>query len=43
MDLKELGWGMWTGFVWLRLAQVARFCVQVNETLGSTKCGEYVV
>jgi hypothetical protein len=25
MDHKEMGWGMWTGFIWLRMGTSCRF------------------
>jgi hypothetical protein len=24
MDLREIGWGVWSGFIWLRIGTVVR-------------------
>jgi hypothetical protein len=29
MDPREIGWGAWTGLVWLRTGKVVGFCVRV--------------
>jgi hypothetical protein len=28
MDLTEMGWGMWTGFVWLRVGTSSGFLLK---------------
>jgi hypothetical protein len=42
MDLEEVGWGAWTGLVWLRIGKVAGSCECSNELSVSIKCGEFV-
>jgi hypothetical protein len=31
MDLREMGWGVWSGFSWLRIGTVAGSCVCGDE------------
>jgi hypothetical protein len=38
MDLREVGWGAWTGSFWLR----ASSCECGYEPSGSIKCGEFL-
>jgi hypothetical protein len=38
MDFQEVGWGAWTGLMWLRIGIGG-----VNEPSGSIKCGEFLV
>jgi hypothetical protein len=33
----------WTGFIWLRIGQVAGFSVHSNKPLGLVKCGEFLI
>jgi hypothetical protein len=40
MDLQEVGWGEWTGLIWLKIGRVVWACECGNETSGSIKCGE---
>jgi len=42
MDLQEVGWGVCTGFNWLRIGTAADTCECSNEPLGSIKCGEFL-
>jgi hypothetical protein len=42
MDLRELGWKAWTGLIWLRMGQDARFCERGNEPSVSIKFGEFL-
>ena len=42
MDIQEVGWGAWTGLIWLRNGQVAGTCECGNEPAGSIKCGEFL-
>jgi hypothetical protein len=37
MDIHEVGWGAWTGWMWLRI-----WTGGGNEPLGSMKCGEFL-
>jgi hypothetical protein len=34
--------GAWTGWIWLRIGQMAGCCECGNEPLGSIKCGEFL-
>jgi len=34
--------GAWTGWIWLRIGQVAGSCKSGNETSVSIKCGEFL-
>jgi hypothetical protein len=38
MDLREIGWNVWTGFIWFRVGS----CEHGNEPSGSIKGGEFV-
>jgi len=40
MDLQEMGWGAWTGLIWVR---IRTGCMCGNETSDSTKCEEFLV
>jgi len=40
MDLQEVGWGAWTGLIWLRMQTG---CNCDNETSGSIKREEFLV
>jgi hypothetical protein len=40
MGLQEVGWGEWTGLIWLRIGQMVWLCECGNEPSGSIKCGE---
>jgi hypothetical protein len=42
MDLREIGLGMWIGFIGLRIGQVAGSCEHGNEPSDSIKCGEFL-
>jgi hypothetical protein len=42
MDLQEVGCGAWTGFIWLRIWQVAGCCECGSEPSGSIKCVEFL-
>jgi hypothetical protein len=42
MDLREMGWVVWTGFSWLRIRNNAGSCEHGNEPLGSIKCWEII-
>jgi hypothetical protein len=42
MDLHEVGWGAWTGLIWLRTGTVVGFCECGNELLGFIKYREFV-
>jgi hypothetical protein len=37
MDLREIGWKLWTGFIWIRIGVNEHG----NETLGSIKGKEF--
>ena len=39
MDFQAVGWGVWTGLIWLKIGTDEEICG--NETLGSIKYGEY--
>jgi hypothetical protein len=38
MDLKEVGWRVWTGFIWLRIGTIGGSC----EHMVSIKCWEFL-
>jgi hypothetical protein len=40
MDLREIGWDVWSGFIWLGIGTSPRESV-TNEPLGSIKSGEF--
>jgi hypothetical protein len=40
MDLREVGWGAWTGSILLRIATGTGSCESGDEPSGSIKCGE---
>jgi hypothetical protein len=42
MDLQEVGWGAWTGLIWLMIGQVAGCCECGNEPSGSIKREEFL-
>ena len=42
MDLQEVGWGAWTGLIWLGCGEVAGSCERSNEPLGFGKCKEFL-
>ena len=42
MDLREVGWGAWTGSICLRIGTVGRHCECDIEPSGSIKCGEFL-
>jgi hypothetical protein len=43
MDLQEVGWGAWTGLIWLRIGRGgAGSCECGNEPSGSIKRGEFL-
>jgi hypothetical protein len=35
MDLREIGWGVWIGFVWLRIGTGGECCECGDEPSGS--------
>jgi hypothetical protein len=35
MDLREIGWGTWSGIAWLRIRNFAGFCECGDEPSGS--------
>jgi hypothetical protein len=39
-DLREVGWGAWTGSIWLRTGTGS--CVYGDEPSDSIKCGEFL-
>ena len=42
MDFREVGWGAWTGSIWLRTGMVVGCCKCGNEPSGFIKCGEFI-
>jgi len=40
VNLKEVGWGAWTGLIWLRTGTGGGHCKRGNEPSGSIKCGD---
>jgi hypothetical protein len=42
MDLREVGWGAWTGSIWLRIGTDASSCEYGYEPSCSIKCGEFL-
>jgi hypothetical protein len=38
MDLQEVGWGAWTGMMWLRVGTGAGCCECGNESSSSIRC-----
>jgi hypothetical protein len=40
MDFQKVGWGAWTGLMWLRSGQGTGFCDCGTEPLASIKCRE---
>jgi hypothetical protein len=42
MDLQEVGWGAWTGLIWLRIGTGAGSCECGNEPSGFLKLGEFL-
>jgi hypothetical protein len=41
-DLREIGWEVWTGCIWLRIDPMAGSCERGNEPAGSVKGGEFL-
>jgi hypothetical protein len=41
MDVQEVGWGAWTGLIWLRIGTRGSSCECGNEPLGLIKRGEF--
>jgi hypothetical protein len=42
MDIQEMGWGAWTGLIWLRIGTGGGTCDCGNEPSSSIKCGEFL-
>jgi hypothetical protein len=42
MDLTEVGWGAWTGSMWLRIGIEAGCCECGDEPSGSIKFGGFL-
>jgi hypothetical protein len=45
MDLREIGWKVWTGCIWLRIGTnggLSYSCEHGNELPGSIKSGEFL-
>jgi hypothetical protein len=42
MDLREVGWGAWTGSIWLSAGMVVGCCKCGNKPSGFIKCGEFI-
>jgi hypothetical protein len=44
IDIREFGWGAWTGSIWLRIGteQVAGSCECGDEPSGFIKCGKFL-
>jgi hypothetical protein len=40
MDLRDVGWGVWTGLIWLKIGPSSELCENGNEPSGSVKCSE---
>jgi hypothetical protein len=43
MDLREIGWEVWTGFIRLRIARCGGLLCNGNEPSGSVKGEEFLV
>jgi hypothetical protein len=41
MDLMEIGWKVWNGFIWLRIGADGRLVEHSNEHSGSTEDREF--
>jgi hypothetical protein len=39
INLQEVGWGAWTGLIWLMIGIGSRHLLSGIELLGSIKCG----
>jgi hypothetical protein len=35
MNVAETGWGLWSGFSWLRIGQLKGYCKHGDEASGS--------
>jgi len=42
MYLQELGYGTWTGLIWLRIGTGGGHLYRGNEPSGSIKCGKFL-
>jgi hypothetical protein len=42
MDLREIGWLVQTGSIWLRIGNSRGSCEHVNELSGSINCWEFL-
>jgi hypothetical protein len=42
MDLTEMGWRVWTEFIWLRIGTIGGSCEHHNAPLISIKCWEFL-
>jgi len=42
MDLKETGWEVWTGYIWISIGTSGGSCEHGNELSGSIKGGEFL-
>jgi hypothetical protein len=43
MDLREFGWGAWTGSIWSGQGRVAGSCEYGDEHSSSIKCGKLLL
>ena len=42
MVVQEMGWGRWSGFIWLRTGKCWDIVNLVMEHSGIIKCGEFI-
>jgi hypothetical protein len=40
MNLREVGWVLWTGLIWLKIGTVEGPCEHGNKPSGTIKCWE---
>jgi hypothetical protein len=41
-DVKEMGCGVWSGFIWLRIGLVVGSCEHDNDPSGCIKCRKFL-
>jgi len=42
MELREVGWMLWTGFIYLRIRTTDEICEHGNDRSGSIKGAEFL-
>jgi hypothetical protein len=42
VDIEYIGWVTWSGFIWLRIREMAGSCEVIKGPSSSLKCGEFL-